>query len=168
MIYCKCSQFYTAKPIQILMGNFCINILSFPSIYQSVTLSKLNWGGIPIKMTCLVPGDSQCILPRCVHLTSTCWLSQLSPHVCECCHQDDFCSKRSWLFCHSHASPSPKCAKWQISLTTFVLTTDPHSHTSLWHVKGHFYRSADPLYTPFEICFTSVFATLFLQNLILI
>lgn len=84
MIYCKCSQFYTAKPIQILMGNFCINILSLPGIYQSVTLSKLNWGGIPIKMTCLVPGDGQFILPRCVHLTSTCWLSQLSPHVREC------------------------------------------------------------------------------------
>lgn len=29
-----------------------------------------------------------------------------------CYHQDGFYSGRSWLFCHSHASPSPKLAKW--------------------------------------------------------
>lgn len=152
-------------------GNICIKIPSLPNICPSVTLSKLNWGGIHNIMTSLVPVDGQCILPRCVQLTSTPWQSHLSPHVYECI----LLSSGRLLFEKKLAPltqpcfPLPKMCKETHFSYHFCAENRPSlTHTSLWHVKGHFYTSVDPLYAPFEICFTSVFAKNFLQKLILI
>lgn len=71
MKYSKCSKVYTAKPIQILMGNSSIHILSLPNIHPSVTLSKSDRGGVPSVMTSLVPVGDHCLLARRVQLTST-------------------------------------------------------------------------------------------------
>lgn len=57
------------------MDNFCNKIPFLPSICASVTLRKLNWSGIPIMMTSLIPGDGQCMLPTSAQLISTYWQS---------------------------------------------------------------------------------------------
>lgn len=73
-------------------------------------LSKLNWGGIPITMTSLIPGDGWCMLPRCAQLTSTYWQSHLPPHVYEysLLSSELLSLQKSWFICHYHASYSRK------------------------------------------------------------
>lgn len=85
------------------MGNFCIKILSVPSVCPSVVLSKSNWGRIPTIMTPVVPGDGQCILSRCVQLTSTHWQSHLSPHAYE-----RILLSPGWFPFHKKLAPLPQ------------------------------------------------------------
>lgn len=129
------------------MDNFCLKIPFLPSICASVMLSKLNWGGIPIIITSLIPGDGQCMLPRRAQLTSTYWQSHLLPLVYEyfLLSSELLYFKRSWFICHYHTSHSPKCES-KILLSPFLYC--PHSHI-FPALERTFGRSVGPLICTF-------------------
>ena len=121
-------------------------------------------------MTSLVPADDQCLLLRCTQLTSTHWQLHLAPQV----YEGILLSSGMLLFpkklgpLAQPCFPRPKMYKTTYFSHYSCVNNWSHSHTSLWHAKGHFYRSVDPLFAPFELWFTSVFAKHFLQKPVLI